>query len=95
MDHRGCEVRPHAFAQRERAHRLREKARDVQHLAEKVHALGVVGVGDLVDLLEQAPAYGDGYSERIVGRAIKGLPRDKFLISTKCTSIRLPSGGVA
>ena len=48
-----------------------------------------------VNLIDTAPAYGDGYSERIVGRAIKGLPRDKFLISTKCTSIRLPSGGVA
>ena len=29
-----------------------------------------------VNLIDTAPAYGDGYSERIVGRTIKGLPRD-------------------
>ena len=36
-----------------------------------------------VSMIDTAPAYGWGHSEKIVGRAIKGQ-RDKVIISTKC-----------
>lgn len=36
-----------------------------------------------VNLVDTAPAYNSGESERIVGRAIKELNRDKILVSTK------------
>lgn len=37
-----------------------------------------------VNLVDTAPVYGNGASEMIVGEALKGIPRDKVLISTKC-----------
>lgn len=37
-----------------------------------------------VNLIDTAPAYGFGYSERLVGKAIKELPRDQILVQTKC-----------
>ncbi len=50
-----------------------------------------------VNLIDTAPAYGSGYAERIVGRAIKGYDRSKLLISTKCgigdTTIEYRRGG--
>ncbi len=39
-----------------------------------------------VNLIDTAPIYGAGYSEKIVGKAIHGLDRSKFFISTKCVS---------
>lgn len=36
-----------------------------------------------VNLVDTAPCYGNGASEKIVGEALKGIPRDKILISTK------------
>ncbi len=36
-----------------------------------------------VTSIDTAPAYGQGASERIVGKAIKGIPRDKVQILTK------------
>jgi len=36
-----------------------------------------------VSLIDTAPAYGKGFSEEIVGRAIKGR-RDKVVLATKC-----------
>jgi methylglyoxal reductase len=36
-----------------------------------------------VTLIDTAPAYGQGLSEEIVGKAIKGL-RDKVVVATKC-----------
>lgn len=36
-----------------------------------------------VNLVDTAPVYGNGASEMIVGEALKGIPRDKVLISTK------------
>lgn len=38
-----------------------------------------------IKLIDTAPAYGDGYSEMIVGKAIKGK-RDRVYIATKCTA---------
>jgi aryl-alcohol dehydrogenase-like predicted oxidoreductase len=36
-----------------------------------------------VNLIDTAPAYGDGYAETVVGETVKGR-RDKVIISTKC-----------
>jgi len=44
-----------------------------------------------VNLIDTAPSYGFGASERLVGEAMKGLPRDKALIQTKC-GISWPGG---
>ena len=37
-----------------------------------------------INLLDVAPAYGQGHSETVVGKAIKGYDRGKFLIASKC-----------
>ena len=42
-----------------------------------------------VNTIDTAAIYGQGYSEELVARAIKGYPRDKVVIATKCG--RLPS----
>jgi len=36
------------------------------------------------NLIDTAPAYGLGLAEEVVGKAIKGRPRDKIVIATKC-----------
>ena len=38
-----------------------------------------------VNLIDTAPAYGAGYAEKVVGRAIKGYDRSKLFLSTKGT----------
>jgi len=40
-----------------------------------------------INLIDTAPAYGDGHAERIVGKAIKGR-RDSVIIATKCGTLR-------
>ena len=42
-----------------------------------------------INLIDTAPAYGAGYSEQIVGKALVGR-RDKVFISTKCGTVRAP-----
>ena len=37
-----------------------------------------------VNTIDTAPAYGQGHSEELVGRAIEGIARDKIVIATKC-----------
>lgn len=37
-----------------------------------------------LNLIDTAPGYGDGKSERLVGEAISGYDRGKLVISTKC-----------
>lgn len=37
-----------------------------------------------VNFFDVAPVYGFGHAEEILGRAIKGFPRDKVFIATKC-----------
>jgi aryl-alcohol dehydrogenase-like predicted oxidoreductase len=45
-----------------------------------------------VNMIDTAPAYGDGSAEEIVGEVIRGR-RDKFVISTKCgININAPRG---
>jgi len=36
-----------------------------------------------VNLIDTAPAYGNGHAEEVVGKAIKGLDRDKLILATK------------
>lgn len=36
-----------------------------------------------VNLIDTAPIYGEGHSEKVVGRAIEGLDRSKILVATK------------
>lgn len=42
-------------------------------------------IDDGIPMIDTAPAYGSGYSETIVGRAIAGK-RDKVIVATKCTA---------
>ncbi|MFW6288037.1 MAG: aldo/keto reductase [bacterium] len=42
-----------------------------------------VAIDSGINLIDTAPAYGRGHSEKIVGKAIKGK-RDKVVLSTKC-----------
>src|SRR4051812_1851942 len=37
-----------------------------------------------VNTIDTAAIYGMGFSEELVGRAIKGIQRDKVVIATKC-----------
>ena len=37
-----------------------------------------------VTLIDTAAVYGRGHAEEVVGKAIKGIPRDKIVIATKC-----------
>lgn len=49
-----------------------------------------------VNIIDTAPIYGCGYSEEVVGEAIKGYDRDKLIISTKCGLVwgeGAPKGG--
>ena len=72
---------------------------DVSALAVGTWAIGAAGYGEVnekdsidairamleggVNLIDTAPDYGNGYSEKVVGKAIAGLDRSKILISTK------------
>ncbi len=72
---------------------------DVSALAVGTWAIGGAGYGEVddqssidairamidggVNLIDTAPVYGSGYSEKIVAKAIQGLDRSKLLIATK------------
>ncbi|MFF4353097.1 aldo/keto reductase [Streptomyces sp. NPDC001530] len=45
-----------------------------------------------VNFLDTADMYGDGVSEEIVGKALRGGHRDRVVLATKCGMIRTPSG---
>lgn len=49
-------------------------------MIDAIHAMFDNGV----NLIDTAAAYGNGYSEHIVGEALKTYGRDKVLLSTKC-----------
>lgn len=40
-----------------------------------------------INLIDTAPAYGDGHAEEVVGRAIKGI-RDQVIVASKCGTHR-------
>lgn len=37
-----------------------------------------------INTIDTAPAYGFGYSEKLIGKALKELPREDLVIQTKC-----------
>lgn len=45
-----------------------------------------------VNLVDTAPCYGNGYSEKVVGRALAGGYRDKVLLSTKVGLVTSANG---
>lgn len=45
-----------------------------------------------VRLFDVAPLYGHGRSERLLGRALAGKPRDQFVVSTKVGRLLRPEG---
>ncbi|MGH8218592.1 MAG: aldo/keto reductase [Steroidobacteraceae bacterium] len=45
-----------------------------------------------ITLLETGDFYGMGHNEMLVGRALKGKPRDRVLISVKFGALRTPTG---
>ena len=53
--------------------------RDDKNAIEAIKA----GIDNGISLIDTAPAYGFGHSERLVGKAIKGR-RSELIISTKC-----------
>lgn len=57
-----------------------DKETDDEEAIRTIHAAIDAGI----NLIDTAPGYGRGHSEEVVGKAIKGVPRDKVLISTKC-----------
>jgi aryl-alcohol dehydrogenase-like predicted oxidoreductase len=61
-------------------------ADDEQSIA-AIHA----GLDAGINLIDTAPPYGDGHSEEVVGRAIKGL-RSKVILATKCGNYREADG---
>ena len=58
---------------------------DEKESIEAIHASIDAGV----NLIDTAPAYGAGYAESVVGKALVGK-RDRVFISTKCGTVRLP-----
>ena len=95
-----------------RFHHFQNANVDVSSLAVGTWAIGGKNYGDItredsikairamldggVNLIDTAPCYGNGASEMIVGEAIKGLQRDKFMISTKFGLVpNVISGGFA
>src|SRR3954465_10625866 len=36
-----------------------------------------------ITLFDTAPLYGSGYAEEVLGRALSGVPRSQFVLSTK------------
>jgi len=47
-----------------------------------------------IRLIDTAPLYGAGNSERFVGIALRGVPRESYLLSTKVGRLVLPDGDV-
>jgi len=52
---------------------------DLQNSIEAIRAM----LDNGVNFIDTAPVYGCGYSEEVVGKAIKGYDRSKFYLSTK------------
>ena len=55
-----------------------------REFVDTVHRLVEQGV----NIIDTAPRYGNGTSEKVVGQALRGLDRDKVLIATKFGSYR-------
>jgi aryl-alcohol dehydrogenase-like predicted oxidoreductase len=46
-----------------------------------------------ITLLDTGDFYGMGHNEMLIGEAVKGMPRDRFLVSVKFGALRDPKGG--
>ena len=46
-----------------------------------------------VTLIDTGDFYGMGHNEVLIGEALKGVPRDEFLVSVKFGALRDPAGG--
>jgi len=57
-------------------------------LIDAVHAAVDAGV----NFFDNADAYGDGEAERILGRALKDIPRDRVVVATKVLAHFYPDG---
>jgi len=83
--------------------RLRRQGVDISELSVGTWAIGGAGYGEVnekdsidsivaminggVNLIDTAPDYGTGYSETVVGKALKEVDRSKVLVATKvCAS---------
>jgi aryl-alcohol dehydrogenase-like predicted oxidoreductase len=42
------------------------------------------GLDGGINIIDTAPAYGWGRAERLVGKAVRGRPRDRIVLATKC-----------
>jgi len=43
-------------------------------------------------VIDTAPNYEDGYSEEVVGRAVRGYPRDRVFVIDKVDDLEAPVG---
>lgn len=59
------------------------------HRQDSINAIRTM-IDQGVNLVDTAPCYGNGASEMIVGEALRGIPRDKILISTKVGLVTSP-----
>jgi aryl-alcohol dehydrogenase-like predicted oxidoreductase len=46
-----------------------------------------------VNLLDTGDFYGMGHNEMLIGEALRGVPRDRFMVSVKFGAMRDPAGG--
>lgn len=58
---------------------------DKKDSIDAIHAM----IDEGVNSIDTAPAYGDGYSEEVVGEAIKGM-RNKLFVTTKFLGDKAP-----
>ncbi|MCW5850193.1 MAG: aldo/keto reductase [Anaerolineae bacterium] len=68
---------------------LYETLPEAQAIATVEHALAAG-----INFLDTAPLYGAGQSERRLGQALAGVPRDSFVLSTKVGRLVQPDGQV-
>lgn len=61
---------------------------NISESIEAIHAAVDAGI----NIIDTAPCYGNGLSEKIVGKALAGLDREKLLVSTKCGLITSADG---
>src|SRR5687768_14267805 len=47
-----------------------------------------------VNFFDTAPLYGSGQSERYLGTALRGIPRDQYVVSTKVGRLVRPDGTI-
>ena len=63
---------------------------DADRLIATVHTALKQGI----TLIDTAPLYGAGYSEQLLGRALAGVPRDSYILSTKVGRLVHADGSV-